>query len=156
MEKFDDVLGLKAAIEQAKKSASEGGVPIGSSIVANVDGELKVIGASHNQRIQRDSAILHGETATLEQAGRLKASVYRNSTIVSINFSPCDMCTGAILLYKIPRVVIGENVNFLGGDEYLRARGVEVIVVDNQDCKDLISKFIKEHPEEWNEDIGEP
>ncbi|KAH8111124.1 cytosine deaminase [Phellopilus nigrolimitatus] len=155
MEKFDDVLGLKAAIEQAKKSASEGGVPIGSSIVANVDGELKVIGASYNQRIQRDSAILHGETATLEQAGRLKASVYRNSTIYT-TLSPCDMCTGAILLYKIPRVVIGENVNFLGGDEYLRSRDVEVIVVDDQDCKDLMAKFIKEHPEEWNEDIGEP
>ncbi|KAI5119026.1 hypothetical protein M0805_001849 [Coniferiporia weirii] len=152
--KFDDAYGLRLAIEQAKKSASEGGVPIGSSILANVDGVVKVLSASHNQRVQKSSAILHGETAALEQAGRLKASVYRNATIYT-TLSPCDMCTGAILLYNIPRVVIGENTNFVGGEEYLRSRGVEVVVVANQECKDLMAKFIKEHPEEWNEDIGE-
>ncbi|THH02635.1 hypothetical protein EW145_g6720 [Phellinidium pouzarii] len=152
---LDDEHGLKLAIQQAKKSAKEGGVPIGSSLLTSVDGVVRVISASHNQRIQKNSAILHGETATLEKAGRLKADVYRNATMYT-TLSPCDMCTGAIILYNIPRVVIGENANFVGGEDYLRSRGVEVTVLENQECKDLMSKFIKEHPEEWNEDIGEP
>ncbi|KAL5537161.1 FCY1 [Sanghuangporus sanghuang] len=153
---FDDTLGMRAAIEQAKKSLLEGGIPIGSALVAQeAGGELKLLAASHNQRIQKNSPILHGETATLEQAGRLKASVYRKSTIYT-TLSPCDMCTGMILLYNIPRVVIGENKTFLGGEEYLKSRGVEVVVLDDFECKKLMAQFIQEHPEEWNEDIGEP
>jgi len=155
MSAFDDKIGLQAAIDQAKKSASEGGIPIGSALVSCIDGKLEVVAASHNQRIQKSSAILHGETAALEQAGRLKANVYRKCTIYT-TLSPCDMCTGAILLFKIPRVVIGENINFMGGEDYLRSRGVEVVVVDSQECKDMMANFIAEKPTEWNEDIGEP
>jgi len=165
-----DTLGMSAAIAQARKSASEGGIPIGSALVhilndARPNGDasstdaqaqsVTLLAASHNQRIQRGSATLHGETATLEQAGRLKASIYRNSTIYT-TLSPCDMCTGAILLFNIPRVVIGENINFMGNEEYLRARGVEVVVLDDQECKDMMARYIKENPNEWNEDIGEP
>jgi len=152
---FDDDLGLSAAIAQAKKSANEGGIPIGSALVSCVDGKLTVVAASHNQRIQRSSATLHAEISALEEAGRLRADVYRKSTIYT-TLSPCDMCTGAILLFKIPRVVIGENHSFMGGEDYLRSRGVEVVVRDSQECKDLTAKFIAEKPEEWNEDIGEP
>jgi cytosine deaminase len=105
--------------------------------------------------MQDSSPILHGETAALENAGRLKANVYRRATMFT-TLSPCSMCTGAILLYKIPRVVIGENETFKGEEDLLRSRGVEVVVLDNQECKDLMKKFIEEKPEEWFEDIGEP
>jgi cytosine/creatinine deaminase len=143
-----DFLGV--AIEQARTGRDEGGVPIGAALVA--DG--LVLGAGHNRRVQLGSAIRHGETDALEQAGRLAASVYRRATMYT-TLSPCDMCTGAILLYGIPRVVIGENRTFLGGEDLLRSRGVEVVTVDSAECKALMDEFIAAHPEIWNEDIGE-
>lgn len=147
---------MSAAIAQAQKSASEGGIPIGSALVYHdpTSGEDKILGQSHNQRVQRNSATLHAEIAALEVAGRLKANVYRNCTIYT-TLSPCSMCTGAILLFKIPRVVIGENVTFYGGEDLLRANGVETVVLDDTECKEMMAKFIKEYPSEWNEDIGE-
>ena len=140
---------LAAAIEQAEIGLAEGGIPIGA--VLAVDGE--VIGAGHNRRVQLGSAIRHGETDALEQAGRLPASVYARSTMYT-TLSPCNMCTGAILLYGIPRVVIGENRTFVGSEELLRAHGVEVIIIDSPRCVDLMTTFIAEHPSLWNEDIG--
>ena len=128
----------------------EGGVPIGGCLV---DEEGKVLGRGHNMRIQKGSATLHGEISTLENAGRLKGNVYKSCTMYT-TLSPCDMCTGAIIMYGIKRVVMGENDTFVGGEDYLRQRGVEVINMDNQQCKDLMAQFIKEKPEEWNEDIG--
>ena len=142
---------LEAAIEQARIGRDEGGVPIGAALVA--DG--RVLGAGHNRRVQQGSAILHGETDALEVAGRLPASVYRRSTMYT-TLSPCDMCTGAILLYGIPRVVIGENRTFVGGEDYLRSRGVEVVNLDSEACVELMRAFIAGHPEVWNEDIGVP
>lgn len=144
----DDFLAL--AIEQARIGRDEGGVPIGAVLVA--DG--RVLGAGHNRRVQLGSAIRHGETDALEAAGRLPASVYRRSTMYT-TLSPCDMCSGAILLYGIPRVVIGENRTFLGAEELLRSRGVEVVNVDSDECVALMDAFIAAHPEIWNEDIGE-
>ena len=141
---------LAVAIEQARIGRDEGGVPIGAALV--VDGQ--VVGAGHNRRVQQGSAIRHGETDALEEAGRLAASVYRRSTMYT-TLSPCDMCTGAILLYGIPRVVIGENRTFMGGEDLLRSRGVEVINLDSAECKALMDEFIAAHPEIWNEDIGE-
>ena len=141
---------LAAAIEQAEIGLAEGGIPIGA--VLAVDGE--VIGAGHNRRVQLGSAIRHGETDALENAGRLPASVYARSTMYT-TLSPCHMCTGAILLYGIPRVVIGEDRTFVGAEELLRAHGVEVINLDSQRCVDLMTTFIAEHPSLWNEDIGE-
>ena len=129
---------------------AEGGVPIGAALV--VDGEVVAVG--HNRRVQQNSAIRHGETDALESAGRLPAAVYRRAAMVT-TLSPCDMCTGAILLYGIPRVVIGENRTFVGGEDYLRARGVEVVNLDSQECVDLMNEFIAAHPEIWNEDIGQ-
>ncbi|KAJ6590840.1 cytidine deaminase-like protein [Mycena sp. CBHHK59/15] len=146
-----DINGIKAALEEARKGYGEGGIPIGSVLLGS---NAEILGRGHNQRIQKSSPTLHAEIAALEDAGRQKAEIYRNATLYT-TLSPCSMCTGAILLYKIPRVVIGENVNFMGEEDLLRARGVEVVVVDSQDCKDLMRKFIKERPEEWNEDIGE-
>jgi len=150
----DDLIrkGLNAALEQARKSYSEGGVPIGGALL--VSSSHKILGSGHNERIQKSSPILHGETAALDHAGRLQADVYRQATMFT-TLSPCSMCTGAILLYKIPRVVIGENKTFMGEEDLLRSRGVEVIVLDNQECKDLMKEFIKDKPEEWFEDIGE-
>jgi cytosine deaminase len=147
---MDDRTWLQVAIEQGAKSLSEGGVPVGAAIVA--DGKL--LAAGHNRRVQHGSAIRHGETDALENAGRQHASVYARSTMYT-TLSPCDMCTGAILLYKIPRVVIGENRTFLGNEELLRARGVEVVVLDDPECKRLMDAFIERYPEIWNEDIGE-
>lgn len=147
----DDGELLSHAIEQARIGRDEGGVPIGAALV--IDGE--VIATGRNRRVQQNSAIRHGETDALENAGRLPASVYRRATMVT-TLSPCDMCTGAVLLYGIPRVVIGENRTFLGGEELLRSRGVEVVVLDSAECVDLMTAFIAEHPEIWNEDIGEP
>ena len=125
-------------------------MPIGGALV--VDGT--VLGAGHNRRVQLGSAIRHGETDALEIAGRRSASVYRRATMYT-TLSPCDMCTGAILLYGISRVVLGENTTFMGGEDYLRARGVEVINLKSTACKQLMDDFIIAHPEIWNEDIGE-
>ncbi|KAG1769423.1 cytidine deaminase-like protein [Suillus occidentalis] len=151
-------LGLSTALAKARKSYQEGGIPIGAALVYHGSStdpkDAVVLGCSHNSRIQKSSPTLHGEIAALEDAGRLKAQVYRGSTMYT-TLSPCIMCTGAILLYKIPRVVIGENENWVGGEELLKSQGVEVIVVDNAECKELMRKFIIEKPEEWNEDIGE-
>jgi len=149
-ERLVDRAFLEVAIEQARIGRDEGGVPIGAALVA--DG--RVLGAGHNRRVQQGSAIRHGETDALEVAGRLPASVYRRSTMYT-TLSPCDMCTGAILLYGIPRVVIGENRTFVGGEDYLRARGVEVVNLDSDACVALMREFMARHPEVWNEDIGE-
>ena len=141
---------LEVAIEQARIGRDEGGVPIGAALV--VDG--RVLGAGHNRRVQLGSAIRHGETDALEAAGRLPARVYARSTMFT-TLSPCDMCTGAILLYGIPRVVIGESRTFVGGEDYLRSRGVEVVNLDSEACAELMRAFIAGHPDVWNEDIGE-
>ncbi|KAF7378129.1 Cytosine deaminase [Mycena sanguinolenta] len=143
--------GIMAAYEEATKGYEEGGIPIGSVII---DQHGVILGRGHNQRIQKSSPTLHAEIAALEDAGRQRAEVYRNSTLYT-TLSPCSMCTGAILLYKIPRVIIGENINFKGDEDLLRARGVDTVVVDDKQCKDLMRRFIEERPKEWNEDIGE-
>ena len=142
---------LAQAIAQARIGRDEGGVPIGGALVAD-DGT--VLGVGRNRRVQQGSAIRHGETDALENAGRLPAAVYRRATMYT-TLSPCDMCTGAILLYGIPRVVMGENRTFVGGEDYLRARGVEVVNLDSAECVELMNEFIASHPEIWNEDIGE-
>ena len=141
---------LQVALQQAQKSYAEGGIPIGSVIVY----QDKIVGAGHNKRVQNGSVILHGEMDALENAGRQKASVYKECTLYT-TLSPCSMCSGTILLYGIPKVVIGENTTFMGEEEYLKSHGVEVIQMNNQDCIDLMNKFIAEKPELWNEDIGE-
>ncbi|HVT20873.1 MAG TPA: nucleoside deaminase [Mycobacteriales bacterium] len=146
----DDRRWLDVAIGQARAGRDEGGVPIGAALVA--DGKL--LAGGHNRRVQHGSAIHHGETDALENAGRQPASVYRRSTMYT-TLSPCDMCSGAILLYGIPRVVIGENVTFMGAEDHLRSRGVEVVVADDEECKTLMREFIAANPELWNEDIGE-
>ncbi|WP_200976825.1 nucleoside deaminase [Echinicola sp. 20G] len=140
---------LLEAIIEAKKGYEEGGIPIGSVLVHNG----KVIGKGHNRRVQQGSAILHGEMDALENAGRLPAKVYQECTLYT-TLSPCPMCSGTILLYGIPKVVIGENKTFLGEEALLKERGVEVIVADNEECKQLMATFIKDKPELWNEDIG--
>lgn len=142
---------LKAAYLEAVKGSEEGGIPIGSVLVHEPTG--KIIGRGHNRRIQQGSAILHGEMDAVESAGRLSAAVYRECTIYT-TLSPCSMCSGMILLYRIPRVVIGENENFQGEEDLLRSRGVEVRVIDDPQCKELMRRFIEENPELWNEDIG--
>ena len=146
-----DRAGLEHALAEARAGRAEGGVPIGAALIAD-DGS--VLGVGHNRRVQQNSAIRHGETDALENAGRLPASVYRRSTMYT-TLSPCDMCTGAILLYGIPRVVMGENRTFVGGEDLLRARGVEVVNLDSEECVQLMAEFIAEHPEIWYEDIGE-
>jgi cytosine/creatinine deaminase len=140
---------LKAAIEEAELGLREGGIPIGSVIVR--DG--KILGRGHNRRVQKGSAILHGEMDALENAGRLSASVYASSVLYT-TLSPCPMCTGAILLYKIPSVIIGENVTFMGDEDLLRSRGVKVEVRQDPTCIDLMKRFIAASPRLWNEDIG--
>ncbi len=140
---------LDAAYEEARIGLSEGGIPIGSVLVLNDS----IVGRGHNRRVQRGSAILHGEMDALENAGRLTAAQYRASTIYT-TLSPCDMCTGAILLYGIPKVVVAENSTFMGAEDLLRSRGVEVVVVDDRRCIDLMIDFIATSPELWNEDIG--
>lgn len=142
--------GLEAAIEEAIRGRDEGGIPIGS--VLEIDEEI--VGRGHNRRVQKGSAILHGEMDALEDAGRLPARDYRRSVIYT-TLSPCSMCSGAILLYEIPKVVIGENRTFVGTESLLEANGVEIVVVDDQRCVDLMSRFITENPGLWNEDIGE-
>jgi cytosine deaminase len=144
MDKF-----LQAAIEEAQKGLSEGGIPIGSVLVHN--GEI--IGRGHNQRVQKGSTVLHGEMDALENAGRQPASVYRESVLYT-TLSPCPMCSGTILLYEIPKVVVAENVNFMGEEGLLKDRGVEVEVLNDPTCIDMMAKFIKDKPQLWNEDIG--
>ena len=146
----DDERFLRVAIDEARAGREEGGIPIGAALVS--DG--LVLGSGHNRRVQMDSAIRHGETDALERAGRHPASVYRRSTMYT-TLSPCDMCTGAILLYGIPRVVIGENRTFVGAEEHLRSRGVDVVVLDSRECVEMMERFIAEQPDLWNEDIGE-
>ncbi len=150
MHQRDDLAFLEMAIAEARAGRDEGGVPIGGALVA--DGQ--VLGVGHNRRVQQGSAIRHGETDALENAGRQPASVYRRSTMYT-TLSPCDMCTGAILLYGIPRVVIGENRTFMGAEDLLRSRGVEFVNLDSPECKALMDAFIAAHPDVWNEDIGE-
>ncbi|GAA1001708.1 nucleoside deaminase [Subtercola frigoramans] len=140
---------LDVALAEAVTGAGEGGIPIGAALF--VDGEL--LGSGHNRRVQLDSPIHHGETDCLMSAGRHPASVYARATMVT-TLSPCDMCTGAILLYKIPHVVIGENTTFLGGEELLRSRGVTVTVLDDARCIDMMTAFIAAKPELWHEDIS--
>jgi cytosine deaminase len=140
---------LKEAIAEAKKGLEEGGIPIGSVLV--IDG--KIVGRGHNRRVQKGSAILHAEMDCLENAGRLKAKDYQRATLYS-TLSPCDMCSGAALLYKIPKIVVGENKTFKGPEDYVRSCGVEVEVINDSECIELMQRFIKEKPELWNEDIG--
>ena len=140
---------LQAAIDEAKQGLKAGGIPIGSVLV--IDDEI--IGQGHNQRIQKGSSILHAEMDCLEHAGRLNAADYKKATLYS-TLSPCDMCSGAILLYGIPNVIIGENHNFRGPEDYIRSRGVDVTVLNNNECRQLMETFIKNKPELWHEDIG--
>ena len=141
---------LQAAIDEAKQGLAEDGIPIGSVLV--IDG--KIVARGHNKRVQQGSAVLHAEMDCLENAGRLTAADYQKATLYS-TLSPCDMCSGAILLYGIPKVVVGENVTFQGPEAYVQSRGVEVTVVDNHECKQLMHDFIAAKPQLWNEDIGE-
>lgn len=141
---------LQAAIHEAEEGRRSGGIPIGSVLV--LDGQI--VGRGHNQRVQKGSSILHAEMDCLENAGRLTAADYRNTVLYS-TLSPCDMCSGAILLYGIPRVVVGENETFKGPEEHLIARGVRLEVLDNAECKQMMREFIGANPELWNEDIGE-
>jgi creatinine deaminase len=142
---------LLAALDEARQGLSEGGIPIGSVLVS----EGRILGRGHNRRVQDGSAVLHAEMDALERAGRQAARVYRDS-ILYTTLSPCAMCSGAILLYGIPRVVIGENRTFRGEEELLRSRGVTLDVVDDHGCTELLASFIQRHPELWNEDIGRP
>ncbi|MGD9396342.1 MAG: nucleoside deaminase [Candidatus Thorarchaeota archaeon] len=141
---------MSVAIEEARKGLSEGGIPIGSVLVI----DDKIAGRGHNQRMQKGSAVLHAEMDCLENAGRLTAKDYRKSVLFS-TLSPCDMCSGAILLYGIPKVVIGENKTFQGPEQYVRDRGVDVTVLNDSECVEMMEKFIRENPTLWNEDIGE-
>jgi cytosine deaminase len=141
---------LRAAIEEARKGLSKGGIPIGSVLV--IDG--KIVGRGHNQRVQKGSVIRHAEMDCLENAGRLQPAQYRHAALYS-TLSPCDMCSGAVLLYKIPHVIIGENRTFEGPEDYVRAHGAQIHVVYNVECVDLMEQFIRNHPTLWNEDIGE-
>jgi cytosine/creatinine deaminase len=141
---------LEHAKDEARAGRDEGGIPIGSVLV--IDG--RVVGGGHNRRVQQGSAVLHAEIDALERAGRLPADAYRRATLYT-TLSPCDMCSGAILLYGIPRVVIGENRTFVGAEDHLRSRGVDVEVVDDEECVALMEAFVTEHPGLWNEDIGE-
>ena len=140
---------LRAAIDEARQGLAEGGIPIGSVLV--IDG--KIVGRGHNRRVQRGSAILHAEMDCLENAGRLTAKDYSRSVLYS-TLSPCDMCSGTALLYRIPKVVIGENRTFQGPEAYVRSRGVELEIVDDPECIQLMREFISARPELWNEDIG--
>jgi creatinine deaminase len=140
---------LKAAIEEAQRGGQEGGIPIGSVIVHRG----RIIGRGHNRRVQKGSSVLHGEMDAIENAGRQPASVYRESVIYT-TLSPCSMCSGAILLYGIPKVVVGENQTFMGEEVLLRSRGVSVEVVQDPACIRMMQNFIAAHPELWNEDIG--
>ena len=141
---------MQAAIDEAKAGLSEGGIPIGSVLV--IDG--RIVGRGHNLRVQRVSAILHAETDAIEAAGRLKSADYRRSVLYS-TLSPCDMCSGTALLYRIPRIIVGENRTFRGPEDYLRSRGVVLEVLDDPECVRLMEDFIRARPDLWDEDIGE-
>ena len=141
---------LQAAIAEARKGLAEGGIPIGSVLV--IDGQI--VGRGHNRRVQKGSAILHAEMDAIENAGRLKASDYRRAVLYS-TLSPCDMCSGMALLYRIPKIVIGENRTFRGPEDYVRSRGVTVEIADDPECVRLMEEFIQSQPDLWNEDIGE-
>ncbi len=141
---------LKAAIDEALEGLEEGGIPIGSVLVF----QDEIIGRGHNRRVQDDSTVLHGEMDALENAGRLPAHIYRECELYT-TLSPCSMCSGAILLYGIPKVIVGENRTFMGEEELLRERGVQVEVLQDEDCIAMMQEFINEHPDLWNEDIGE-
>ncbi len=141
---------LAAAIAEARAGLAEGGIPIGSVLV--IDGEIA--GRGHNRRVQEGSVIKHAEMDCLENAGRRPAADYRRATLYS-TLSPCDMCSGAVLLYGIPRLVVGEHRTFRGPEDHLRARGVDLTVVGNEECVELMEQFIADHPGLWNEDIGE-
>lgn len=141
---------MKEAIAEAEAGLAEGGIPIGSVLVY----ENRILGRGHNRRMQKGSAVLHGEMDALENAGRQPAAVYARSVIYT-TLSPCAMCSGAVLLYKIPHVIVGENVTFMGEEELLRSRGVKVEVVQDARCIELMKAFIRDHPKVWNEDIGE-
>ena len=141
---------MQAAIDEAKAGVAEGGIPIGSVLVHNG----KILGRGHNRRVQTGSSVLHGEMDALENAGRQSVKVYKECVIYT-TLSPCSMCSGAILLYGIPKVVIGENHSFMGEEALLRSRGVEIEVVDSDECKRLMADFMTEKPQLWNEDIGE-
>ena len=145
MDKF-----MQAAVEEAKKGLNEGGIPIGSVLVIGDE----IAGRGHNRRVQNGSAILHAEMDCFENAGRLKARDYKNAVLYS-TLSPCDMCSGASLLYKIPKIVIGENKTFQGPEDYLRSRGVELEILNDKECIEMMNDFISSKPELWNEDIGE-
>jgi len=140
---------LKAAIEEAELGLKEGGIPIGSVLVI----DNKIVGRGHNRRVQKGSSILHAEMDCLENAGRLKAKDYQRAILYS-TLSPCDMCSGTALLYKIPRIIIGENKTFQGPETYTRSRGIHLEILQDKNCIKLMEKFIKERPELWNEDIG--
>jgi cytosine deaminase len=140
---------MAAALDEARLGLAEGGIPIGSVLVHRG----RIIGRGHNRRVQRGSAVLHGEMDALENAGRLPAAVYRESTLYT-TLSPCSMCSGAILLYGIPRVIVGENTTFMGDEKLLRSRGVAVEVLQEQECIRLMEDFIRTRPELWDEDIG--
>jgi cytosine/creatinine deaminase len=146
---LDDRTFLRAAIEQARMGLAEGGIPIGSVLV--IDGDI--VGRGHNRRVQSASAILHAEMDCLENAGRLSAAAYGRSTLYS-TLSPCDMCAGTALLYKIPRIVIGENINFQGPEPYVRSRGVELEIMNDAECVAMMRDFIASFPTLWHEDIG--
>ncbi|KAF3902192.1 hypothetical protein ABW21_db0207690 [Orbilia brochopaga] len=147
----DDRKFMKIALEEAQKGYAEGGIPIGSVLVSSTG---EILGRGHNMRIQNGSATLHAEISALENAGRLPATRYRNSTIYT-TLSPCTMCTGAIVLYRISRVVIGENRTFLGGEDWLAQKGIKTVNLDDGECYDLMQRFINERPGDWDEDIGE-
>ena len=141
---------MDLAVEEARKGRDEGGIPIGSVLTVGD----RVVGAGHNRRVQKSSSILHAEMDAIENAGRLAGAVYRQATLYS-TLSPCDMCSGTALLYGIPRIVIGENLTFTGPEEYLRSRGIELVVLQRPDCKSMMDEFIAARPELWNEDIGD-
>jgi cytosine/creatinine deaminase len=142
---------MQAAIEEAEKGLAEGGIPIGSVLVI----DRKIVGRGHNRRVQQRSSILHAEMDALENAGRLSAQEYRRAILYS-TLSPCDMCSGAALLYQIPQIIAGENLNFQGPEEYVRSRGIELIVLNDPRCIQMMRDFIAANPQLWNEDIGLP
>lgn len=146
---MSDQLFMQAALEEARQGLAEGGIPIGAVLV--LDG--KIIGRGHNRRVQQGSSILHAEMSAIEHAGRLKAEDYRRCTMYT-TLSPCDMCSGTALLYGIPRIVVGENRTFQGPEQYLMVRGVDLDILDDQECVEMMKKFIHDHPELWREDIG--
>lgn len=150
-----DAIYLQQALIEAQQGLEEGGIPIGAVLVLReAGGTRRVLGKGHNRRVQKGSAILHGETDCLENAGRLPASVYKMCTMYT-TLSPCSMCSGAILLFGIPRVVVGENKTFMGAEDYLSAQGVEVIVKQDEGCVQIMTEFIKENAELWEEDSGQ-